>query len=512
MRRTPRAAAQTPVIAGFDTASFYKTRCKFFVTRHDSSCGLRDVDLGLQQELKLRLTKCGRSAIFIGLLCPVLNASDIDLKLTTHDGSSQVSVVNDVTTNVAAIDSSGNITFNASLMPNGLSGTAGQVLRSNGPNLAPTWVPPLLDSTNTWTAGQTYMSSVTVSSNLVVNSGGIISGNGSGLTNLQPGIVSTGTLPNYVVVSSIAANTVYPAAVSTGVYGAIWGLGNQVQALNMGNMPINGVGGPTANTDAATKAYVDAATGTVSTALQAYVATATNTVDTSLDAYVDTATGSVNASMISYVNTATGNVNTSMTSYVNTSTGNVNTSMISYVDTATGSVKTSIWGSAGNWTAQQTYTKEIFISTSMALTGAFIAGGSAGSSGNTLLSMGSGAAPQWVSTSTFLGGLPIVKQGSASLNFAVTTSADYYMTSANFAILADASLGNVNIHLPSATGNLGMMLFIVRKDNSGFSVNIVGSGADSIEGATPVTWGAGTQFSKRLLISDGGSVWYVISN
>ena len=40
----------------------------------------------------------------------------------------------------------------------------------------------LLASTNVWTGGNTYISSVTFSSNVVLNNGGIISGIGSGLT------------------------------------------------------------------------------------------------------------------------------------------------------------------------------------------------------------------------------------------------------------------------------------------------------------------------------------------
>ena len=418
-------------------------------------------------------------------------ASEIDLKLTTSDGSTQVSVVNSNAVNAAAIDSSGNVNFRAALMPSGNAGVAGQVLTSNGPNIAPIWVPPLLASTNTWTAPQTFNQSVTVSSNLIV--GGILSGDGSGLSNLQPGTLSGGILQQSVVASSIAVNTVYPAAVTAGDYGTIRGLGNQDRALNMGSNPINSVGGPAADTDAATKAYVDTATGAVSA---------------SMITYVDTATGAVSASLITYVDTATGAVSASMITYVDTATGAVSASLKTYVDTATGAVNASVWSSTGNWIAQQTYTKQISVSTSMVLSGSFIAAGSAGSSGNILQSMGSGAAPQWVSTSTFLGGLPILKQGPASLSFAVK-SATYTMTSADFAISGDASGGLITMTLPPAT-NAGMMVMIVKKDSSGNNVNIARGGGDTIEGsATPLSISA--QHQKYMLIADGASTWYILS-
>ena len=101
------------------------------------------MDLGLQQELKLKLFTHGRSGILIGLLCPALYASEIDLKLTTSDGSTQLSVDNAASASVAAIDSAGNLTFSASLKPNGQPGTAGQVLQSNGTGAAPLACRPL---------------------------------------------------------------------------------------------------------------------------------------------------------------------------------------------------------------------------------------------------------------------------------------------------------------------------------------------------------------------------------
>ena len=75
----------------------------------------------------------GLCLAIIGLfLCPLLRAAEIDLKLTTSDGSTQVSVVNSGAQTVAGMDSAGNVSFSSTLKPNGQPGTAGQVLQSQG--------------------------------------------------------------------------------------------------------------------------------------------------------------------------------------------------------------------------------------------------------------------------------------------------------------------------------------------------------------------------------------------
>jgi len=416
------------------------------------------MDLGLQQETNLKFITHGRLGFFIGLLCPALYAGEIDLKLTTSDGSTQVSVVNGGAANVAAIDSAGNITFNSTLKPNGQPGTAGQVLQSNGAGVSPTWVAPtplpttLLSSTNSWTAQQAFSRSVTISSNLVVDSGGVLSGNGSGLTNLLPG------------------------AMTAGVYGAITGVGTQGQDLNLNSHLINNLAAPAAGTDAATKAYVDTATGTVSATMRTYVDTATGTVSAAIKAYVDTATGTVSAAMGTYV------------------------------DVATGAVKASVWSSTANWTAQQTYTKQVTVSTSMVLSGSLFAGASAGSSGQLLQSQGLGSAPAWISSTTLLGGTPLLKQGPASLSMA-TTSGDYVMSAADFGVLGSAAGGVITVTLPAAS-TAGMLAFILKTDASINNVNIAPKGGNTIQGGTT---GLTVQNQKRLLIADGGTIWYVMS-
>jgi hypothetical protein len=114
---------------------------------------------------------------------------------------------------------------------------------------------------NTLQAGATfYVSSGTVNGQF---SAGTIIGSGAGITNLTAANISAGSLGASVITSSIAINTVYPAAVTSAVYPNITGVGAQTQALNMNTHQINGVVAPTLGTDAATKAYVDTATGTV---------------------------------------------------------------------------------------------------------------------------------------------------------------------------------------------------------------------------------------------------------
>jgi hypothetical protein len=493
------------------------------------------------------------------LSCAALRAGEINLKLTTSDGSSQVSVINASAANVASFDSAGNVNFTSALQPNsqpgvlgqilesqgagmcpvwvsstvllggnpilnqssiqsgavlyvssasvdgqtllarsggnvgigtaspgnkldvagalgftldlkpaGQSGTAGQLLVSNGPGAAPVWTsaPPILATltatSSTWTAQQNYNNQLTVSSNLVVNGGGVISGNGSGLTNLLPGRLSAGNLPANVVVSSIAAGAVYPAALtpgavgasalaagavgaaalaagavgptalSTAAYSAITGIGTQSQALNMNANPINGLAAPAAGTDAATKAYVDAAT-----------ATATS----------------------------------------------------------------GILSSANTWTGPQTYQKLLTVSTSAVLSGALLANGSPGTAGQVLQSQGPALAPTWISSTTLFGGTPVLKQGGLAPAISTKTNS-YSMTPADFGIVADASSNAVSINLPPAA-NTGMLAYIVRKDGSANTVTIAGSGFDVIEGSSTVNLTA--KFQKYLLQADGGTTWYVIS-
>ena len=87
--------------------------------------------------------------------------------------------------------------------------TNNQYVKTNGSNqLVSATIPAadmsaLLSSTNTWTAAQTFTSSVTVSTNLIVNNGGVITGNGSGITNLTGSNIVSG-IPSAVLPSTVA--------------------------------------------------------------------------------------------------------------------------------------------------------------------------------------------------------------------------------------------------------------------------------------------------------------------
>src|SRR5258706_3501193 len=123
-------------------------------------------------------------------------------------------------TYVSSSTFNGAVVVSTSIILQGSAGTNGQVLTSGGPGGAATWstlTGASLASTQTWTGGNTYASSSTfngtvlVSTNLIVNNGGIISGNGSGITNLvggniASGIVSAGVLPSTVAYTNIENN------------------------------------------------------------------------------------------------------------------------------------------------------------------------------------------------------------------------------------------------------------------------------------------------------------------
>lgn len=70
----------------------------------------------------------------------------------------------------------------------------------------------LTNADNAFTAPQTFFGSATINSDLFVS--GVIGGNGASISNISPAAIATGTLPSYVVASSITATGVTP-----GTYG-----------------------------------------------------------------------------------------------------------------------------------------------------------------------------------------------------------------------------------------------------------------------------------------------------
>lgn len=63
------------------------------------------------------------------------------------------------------LDVFGNLKFTGALMPNNNAGTAGRILMSAGPGVAPTWGPPLLNTANTTNIGKFYVNGVALPSN-----------------------------------------------------------------------------------------------------------------------------------------------------------------------------------------------------------------------------------------------------------------------------------------------------------------------------------------------------------
>lgn len=111
-------------------------------------------------------------------------------------------------------------------------------------------------------------SSITAQGNTFNGNTQLVQTNGSGqlpaisgalLTNLTAANILAGNLGSSVVGSSLAVNSVYPAAVTSAVYGNITGVGSQSQALNMNTHLIDNVVDPASAQDAATKNYVDQA-------------------------------------------------------------------------------------------------------------------------------------------------------------------------------------------------------------------------------------------------------------
>jgi hypothetical protein len=478
------------------------------------------------------------------LLSSYLGAAEIDLKLTTSDGSSQVSVINGGATTVAGIDSTGNLTFNSALQPNGQPGTAGYILKSQGAGSPPVWISSatffdgymVLNQSSLQNGAVFYVSSASIDTQAILarSSGNVgigtaspgqkldvagnvqfsnalmpnglagtsgqllqsngagaaptwasaIGGDGSALTSLSPGNISAGPLPNDVITSSIAVGAVKPLALEPGVFDTITGLGSQTQALNMNSKAINNLASPGATTDAATKIYVD----TVSATAAASAAAASTT---------------------------------------------------------------TLVNSTNTWTAQQVFVNQVSISTSLVLTGALSPNGSNGNSGDVLQSQGDGNYPIWSSSTTLLGGTAVMLRetlqsgatiyvSSASVdgqtilarssgNVGIGTAtpkttlhvnggfaaavkvktSDYTMTAADFAILGTAVAAQTDITLPPAS-NPGMLVFIEKTDGPGFNVRLVAAGSDSIQGSAALALAA--QYEHALLLADGTATWYLISH
>jgi hypothetical protein len=66
------------------------------------------------------------------------------------------------------LDVFGNLKFTGALMPNNNAGTTGRILMSAGPNVAPTWGPPLLNPVATTNIGKFYVNNVNLPANSII--------------------------------------------------------------------------------------------------------------------------------------------------------------------------------------------------------------------------------------------------------------------------------------------------------------------------------------------------------
>lgn len=89
-------------------------------------------------------------------------------------------------------------------------------------------------------------------------------------------------------------------------------------------------------------------------------------------------------------------------------------------------------------------------------------------------------------------------------------TAAYTATSIDFLILCDATSAAFSVTLPAAADNKGKLLAIKKTDASVNAVTIDGNASETIDGATTVS--LGSQYSSRLLMSDGLSNWAVLAS
>jgi hypothetical protein len=81
---------------------------------------------------------------------------------------------------------------------------------------------------------------------------------------------------------------------------------------------------------------------------------------------------------------------------------------------------------------------------------------------------------------------------------------DTLVSDEDFLLAADCSSDDISVQFPFATTG-GRLLAIVKEDSSGHSVTVECSGLDQIEGEAEIA--LSSQWSKALLLSDGGNHW-----
>lgn len=90
----------------------------------------------------------------------------------------------------------------------------------------------------------------------------------------------------------------------------------------------------------------------------------------------------------------------------------------------------------------------------------------------------------------------------------VVKTGNYDVTTSDMAVLADATLGNMNLNLPAVTA-AGKLFLLAKTDVSGNYVSITPAGSDKIDGLAVKF--LVSQYDKLLLMADGVSNWVIVS-
>ncbi len=97
--------------------------------------------------------------------------------------------------------------------------------------------------------------------------------------------------------------------------------------------------------------------------------------------------------------------------------------------------------------------------------------------------------------------------GSGSIWKTVKVSADYSPVNGE-AVMVDSSGGDVNITLPPTASNLNSLIDVKKISSDFNNVNVIGSGADVIDGSGTQT--VIPQYTSLTMLSDGAGHWDVI--
>jgi len=251
---------------------------------------------------------------------------------------------------------------------------------------------------------------VTISSNLVVSAGGVISGNGSGITSLTGGNL-TGTVPSTVLPSTVAYTSVANTFTSSQTITAAGGLG-VTYGLNVGSMTGAGLANCTNDgahaliwSNVTNQFSCQAITGSGAASLltssntwsgtNTYASSVTVTAPLGINVTYGVVAGSITGNGSGITNL---NANSLASGVVGT---NVLPSTIAYTNTA------ELWSQPQTFSSSVTVNNAVSlgsagnavtVSSNLVVSGAIVANGSAGTSGYILQSQGPGLTPTWITS------------------------------------------------------------------------------------------------------------------